>query len=295
MAGWSRATEVHMGKSAPGFSFVELSAVVLLFSGIQTTAAAEEAARAVYIANMGVMIERGDTKIVFDPLFRYDYDTYQRVPTELEVALVNGAEPWDGIDAVFISHHHGDHFDPAMVLELLRNQSGADLFGPQQAADAIRELVPDPKDPLLDRIHGLSLENGTAAEDITVGPLLVEAVRIRHAGWPNRHAHVENLVFRVTLDDATTVMHFGDADVDDAHFAITPEHWEERHSHLALPPYWFLASDRGRQVLEERVDAGKVIGMHVPADMAEIPELRGERLREVDLFTKPGESREIQE
>ena len=36
--------------------------------------------------------------------------------------LLCSLSPWDGIDAVFISHHHGDHFDPATILELLRTQ-----------------------------------------------------------------------------------------------------------------------------------------------------------------------------
>jgi hypothetical protein len=164
--------------------------------------------RATYIANMGAMIERGDTRIVFDPLFHYEHDTYQRVPAEIEAALLSGAEPWNSIDAVFISHHHGDHFDPAMILKLLRAHPAIELFGPEQAAAAIRELVPDPEDPLLHRVHGLSLENGMAATDINFGPLLVEAIRIRHAGWPDYNADVENIVFRVTLDNETTVMHF---------------------------------------------------------------------------------------
>lgn len=251
------------------------------------------APRATYIANMGAMIERGDTRIVFDPLFHYEHDTYDRVPAEVEAALLAGAEPWDGIDAVFISHHHGDHFDPATILELLRAQQTIELFGPEQAAAAIRDLVADPEDPLLQRVHGLSLENGMAATDIVFGPLLVEAVRIRHAGWPNRHANVENIVFRVTLDNETTVMHFGDADVEDAHFAKSPEHWTERHSHLAMPPYWFFMSNEGRRILRYRIGADEVIGMHVPTDMPDAPADRREDLQAVDLFTRPGEARNL--
>jgi len=262
-----------------------LSLVFLVHSAI---AAEDPTPRAVYIANMGAMIERGDTRIVFDPLFHYEHDTYHRVPAEVEAALLSGAEPWDGIDAVFISHHHADHFDPAAILKLLRAQPSIELFGPEQAATAIRELVVDAEDPLLQRIHGLSLDNGMAATDITFGPLLVEAVRIRHAGWPDYHADIENIVFRVTLDEATTVMHFGDADVDDAHFATSPEHWAERHSHLAMPPYWFFLSDEGRQILRDRIDAGQVIGMHVPANLPDEREDRRESLQDVDLFTKPG-------
>jgi L-ascorbate metabolism protein UlaG (beta-lactamase superfamily) len=240
-----------------------------------------------------VSCQRGEAKIVFDPLFNNDYGIYEPVPANTRAALLEGIEPWNGIDAIFISHHHGDHFDPGTVLELLRTQQSMELFGPEQAAAAIREQVADPEDPVLQRIHGLSLENGKAATDITLGPLLVEAARIRHSGWPDRHADVENIVFRVTLDSETTVMHFGDADPADAHFAQSPEHWSERQSHFAMPPYWFFLSDQGRQVLKDRIRANAVIGMHVPTSVPDERARRREKLQDVDLFTKPGETRTL--
>ncbi len=270
-------------------------ACLLLCSFPPWAAAAEDLApRALYIANMGAMIERGDTKILFDPLFHYDPDIYDRVPAEIEAALLAGIEPWDGIDAVFISHHHADHFDPATILALLNAQPTIELFGPEQAAAAIRKLVVDPADPVLKRVHGLSLENGLAATDIVFGPLLVEAVRIRHSGWPDYHADVENIVFRVTLDNETTVMHFGDADPVDVHFARSPEHWNERHSHFAMPPYWFFLSNEGRQILQDRIGADEVIGMHVPTDVPDDSASRRERLQNIDLFVKPGETRTLE-
>lgn len=239
------------------------------------------------------MIERGETKVVFDPLLRNDFDTYDSLPAEIETALLEGIPPWDGIDAVFISHHHEDHFDPSMLLTLLIAQSQIELFAPEQAAAAIRELVTDRNEPALDRIHGLSLANGEAAADVELGSLLVEAVRIPHAGWPDRHSHVENLVFRVTLDSATTVMHFGDAEPGDEHFATEAEHWRERHTHLAMPPYWFFLSSQGRRILEERIGADHEVGMHVPTRISDDSAERPEALQDVDLFSKPGEVRRI--
>lgn len=269
-------------------------AILLLFCSqwCVAIAADDKPPLANYIANMGVMIEHGDTKILFDPLFRNDYDIYDRVPTDVEALMLAGQAPFDDIEAVFISHHHGDHFDPATILGLLAAQQTIELFGPEQAAAAIRKLV-EPNDPVLERIHGLSLENGAPAIDIELGPLLVEAVRVPHSGWPNYHPHVENLVFRVTLEDATTVTHFGDADPVDEHYAKNQAHWMERKTHFAMPPYWFFFSDEGRQILEERVGAVMSIGMHVPTKIPADPASRQEELRDVDLFTNPGETRVI--
>ena len=238
------------------------------------------------------MIERGQTKIVFDPLFRNSYGKYDRVPAKIEDALFAGIEPWDSIDAVFISHHHGDHFDPAVVLKLLNAQQAIELFGPEQAVAALRALVVDPEDRVLKRVHGLFLEEG-AAIDIEMGPLFIEAIRIPHEGWPSMHENVENLVFRVTLDGETTVMHFGDAGALDEHFEIDPEHWQKRQTHFAMPPYWFFFSDEGRHILEDRVGALRSIGMHVPTSVPDDPASRTEELQGVDLFTRPGETRTI--
>ena len=251
------------------------------------------AAKAHYIANMGAMIERGDVKVLFDPLFRNDFDNYDLPPADIETALLAGDAPWDGVDAVFISHHHGDHFDPSTILELLRAQTAIELFAPEQAAAAIRQLVPNPGDPVHERINGLSLENGGVAADIELGSLLVEAVRIPHSGWPEYHPDVENLVFRVTLDEDTTVMHFGDAASVDEYYAGQSAHWRERHTHFAMPPYWFFLSPEGRQILEERIGASHTVGMHVPTSVPDEKPERPREVRDVDLFTRPGESRTI--
>ncbi len=239
------------------------------------------------------MIERGQTKIAFDPLFRNDYGIYDRVPAKIETALIAGTAPWDSIDAVFISHHHEDHFEPALILQLLRAQNTIDLYAPEQAAGAVRALVADPDDAVLKRVHGLTLEYGGGPIDIETGTLLIEAIGIPHEGWPDYHSNVENVVFRVTLDDETTVMHFGDADPNDVHYANDPQHWQERHTHFAMPPYWFFFSAEGRRVLEYRIGASHTIGIHVPTKVPDDPERRREKLQGVDLFTRPGETRDI--
>ncbi len=269
--------------------------ICLFFCSLWSSGSTAEtqSSRAHYLANAGVMIERGQTKIAFDPLFRNDYGIYDRVPAKIETALLAGTAPWDGIDAVFISHYHEDHFDPALILQLLQAQNTIDLYAPEQAAGAVRALVADPDEAVLKRVHGLTVKYGGAPIDVETGALLIEAIGIPHKGWPSIHRNVENVVFRVTLDNETTVMHFGDADPDDAHYTKDPQHWKERHTHFAMPPYWFFFSDEGRRILEDRINASHTIGVHVPKKVPDDPGRRREKLQGVDLFTRPGETRDI--
>jgi L-ascorbate metabolism protein UlaG (beta-lactamase superfamily) len=264
-----------------------IAALILL----PTAGVAEPESKAHYLANAGVMVVRGETRVMFDPLFRHDFDMYDHLPAEVEQAILDGVPPFDGIDAVFISHTHEDHFDPALMKQLLEKHDAVHFFAPSQA---VAELIAAGMEPG-PRVHSIKLDNFDAPMRIEVGDLLVEAVRIPHGGWPRRHAHVENIAFRVTLDQATSVVHLGDADVDDAHFEKTARYWNQAQPDLSLPPYWFFLSPEGKRIVAERIGATHSIGMHVPAEMPDDPTERREELQDVDLFTQPGETRVIPE
>ena len=245
---------------------------IALMLGVVIPPAAADEMHARYLANAGVLVRHADAAVVFDPLFRNDYGTYELVPPDIERALFAGEAPWHDIDAVFISHHHGDHFDPAVMLDFLKARQTVRLFAPSQAADAI-------------------VASGAGAE---LGSLRVEAVRVPHSGWPERMGDVENIAWRVTLDGEATVLHLGDADTRPAHYELHPGHWATPVTDLALPPYWYFLSPRGRSVLQSHLKPGHAIGVHVPA---EVPDAESERPAEfagVDLFTKPGELRSVE-
>jgi len=235
------------------------------------------------------MVERGEIRILFDPLFRYPHDYYQSVPPETEAAILSGSAPFEGIDAVFISHFHADHFSAELIMQMLVNQPGITLFAPGQAVSALYGVAPDDGQEIFERIKRIDLAYGDAPVSFELGKQLIEAVMIPHSGWPNTHRHVENLSFRVTLDEATTVVHMGDADARIRHFEQHQDYWNERQADAAFPPYWFFLSDSGRLVLDQHIRPAAAVGLHIPADV----EQREAELAEFDVFTEPGESRDI--
>jgi len=262
-------------------------------SEAEATASAEPTAKAHYLANAGVLIASGETKVVFDPLFRNDYGTYQLLPEALERALFAGEPPFDGIDAVLISHYHEDHFSPVDILRLLQERPEIHLYAPEQAVSGMRDMTADSHEAIFERVTAIALEYKDAPLTIEAGALVIEAVRIPHSGWPEQRLDVENIVYRVTLDEATTVMHLGDADATDLHFAHDAAYWDRRHTNIAFPPYWFFGSEDGRSILEQRLKPGHAVGVHVPKDMPSRPEARPAELQDSDLFVEPGETRDI--
>lgn len=253
----------------------------------------ESPATARYLANEGLMVARGETRILFDPLFNEDFGEYRLVPPATRRALMAGEAPWDGIDAVFISHYHDDHFDPADMLEYLRRQGDVALYAPEQAVGALRDAASAADEGLFPRVYPVSLAYGDAPRTVTLPGLLIEAVRIPHAGWPSRLADIENIAWRVTLDDETTVVHLGDADTRGAHYAQDEEFWDERRPNMAFPPYWYFLSESGRETLDEHLRPMHAVGIHVPTSVPAQDHGREPALRGVDLFTRPGETRDI--
>ncbi|HHL32106.1 MAG TPA: MBL fold metallo-hydrolase [Oceanospirillales bacterium] len=249
------------------------------------TYAHEHASEATYLGNEGIMIDNGTTKIIFDPFFHNGFNTYQLVPEDIRTALFNNKAPYNDIDAIFISHAHGDHFAADDMLKFLTANPQAKLIAPNQAVTRLLALAHS--EAIKKRVTAIDLSLGEQPKTIKIKHLLIEAVRIPHAGWPAR-ADISNLVFRVTLDDSTTIMHMGDADPNDKHFAPYKQHWQKTRTHTAFPPYWFFSSNDGPLILDERINTEKSIGIHVPMRVPQTLIMTDEA-----YFSKPGEVKPI--
>lgn len=266
-------------------------AALLVLEG--TGARADDSTRATYLANEGVMLTRGDTSVLFDPLFDNGFGQYRMLPEAMQAALFAGTAPFENVAAVFVSHAHGDHFAADLMLDYLRAQPSVRLYAPMQAVTSMRQIANDADGALFDRVTGLALQVGDDGARLQFEGIDIDAVRIPHSGWPDRMTDIENLAFRVTLGDDVSVVHLGDAAVSDQHFGEQREFWERRGNTLALPPYWFFLSAEGRDILATDLDAGRSIGIHVPVSVPREVSDRPEELRGFDLFTEPGEERTL--
>jgi L-ascorbate metabolism protein UlaG (beta-lactamase superfamily) len=264
---------------------------LFILLAVSSSASGQEDSTVRYLANEGVMVAHGNTKILFDPLFENSYELYQRVPQPMRDAIFAGASPYDGVDAVFISHFHGDHFSARDMLRLLRERQGIRLYAPAQAVAGMRQIATPDDEAVFERVTIFDFEYGDAPVFVRTDDLLIEAVHVPHSGWPTARTDVQNIAFRVTLEDTSTVLHLGDADARLVHFEQDEIYWDERQVDLAFPPYWFLLSDDGREILDDRVRANHSIGIHVPAEFREDASTIPEELIGEDLFLQPGEGR----
>ena len=80
-----------------------------------------------FIAHAAVMVESGPTKILFDPIFDKDYGSFQLVAQETQQLMMSGQAPFDGVDAVFVSHAHGDHFAHCVTVPIQQSIGGVGI------------------------------------------------------------------------------------------------------------------------------------------------------------------------
>lgn len=264
-----------------------LAAALSVVSG---ALAHDPAARATYLGNEGVMVTRGDTKILFDAFYANSYGQYALVPDEISAPMLAGEGPYDGVDAIFVSHVHGDHFTAEPAIAYLRKQTGVHLYGSTQIVDAIKAAGVAEDDEVMARVHGFDLSPEDPAEQFEIDALTVDVVAIPHAG--NR-PNIQNFAWRITLDAETTVIHLGDAGTVRADFERHADHFASKETHAAFPPYWFIGHDVGETILNEIIDADQSIGVHVPARAAGNGDLWRAQAGG-DLFTDPGETRDLE-
>lgn len=268
------------------------SLLLALYGAATLTACTPNAANtpqstvATYLGNEAVMISDGETKILLDPLFPNGFGVYQQVPDDMRADVMMATAPYDDIDAIFVSHMHPDHFSVEEVILYLERHTKTRLYAPEQAVEWMREET-DPASAIFDRVTGIALERLDPPMAFNLDGIKVDAVRIPHAGWPGR-ADISNLVYRITLSGGTTVMHMGDADPRDEHYAPHAAHWETTRTDTAFPPYWFFNMGDGPALIADRLNTGTAIGVHVPMEVP-IELLVGED----DYLHEVGETRTI--
>lgn len=91
-----------------------------------------------YIGNSGFLIKIGDKKILIDALFKGFAGAYN-LPEHIQKKLTLAQAPFNDVDLILITHAHGDHIDPDMLREHLKNNPKAIFASTQQVVDIMKD------------------------------------------------------------------------------------------------------------------------------------------------------------
>lgn len=213
--------------------------------------------RVLYICNAGVLIESNGKKILFDCFAENSRTIYRDIAPARLKALLQGAPPFDNIDALCITHLHPDHCNADTLNIFVRHFPDVPVVcGPETAA-ALRT-----------RAHGAGtviVTDPTMGNAVTVrvADMDVVAVNTLHEG--NRYAGVENLSFILPLEH--TVIHPGDATSSEANLLALSAAYKKGEGFpdtLLLAPFPYLTLPAAYARVRRILDPTHFLTLHLP-------------------------------
>lgn len=208
-----------------------------------------------YVANAGVLLEAGSSKIMIDGLCNTDIPIYKNTPEALRNQIVRGIPPFDKIDLLLFTHHHADHFDPESTCEYLKYNSDTVVISTAKAISDLKEAGFSSDD---ERLVGIDSLPGEITE-ININGISVKAIATRHDG--RDYDDVLNLAFLVETG-GRRFLHVGDAkplkeNFKDAGLA-------GQNIDLLIAPFPYVGLSTARSTIESFIRPQKIMAIHMP-------------------------------
>ncbi|MDX1941477.1 MAG: MBL fold metallo-hydrolase [Saprospiraceae bacterium] len=233
--------------------------ITILFSGYYLYLSAQTVAIQ-YLGNEGVFIYNNKVKILIDPLYNEDFDQYQLLSDEEQLKIRKAQDVYKDVDYLLITHHHRDHFDEAMILEHLKNNTKCTFIASTQAVELLKKHN-NWQANLSDRIIALQPEMNKETKTLDLPGLKLSAMWIRH-GY-ERNFGVINLTYLLDLN-GKKVIHFGDTELVAEHLQAF-RLWEKKID-VALMPFWFINNENNIKIVQQVIAPKQAVGIHITKD-----------------------------
>ncbi len=209
-----------------------------------------------YVANEGVLLTSGETKILVDALFDRPNPEYRAPSAETLDKMMKGIAPFDGVDLVLVTHDHPDHFDAALAAHYLAEVPGPILVAPTDAVREMRNVAADWA-KIEPRVKALDMKVGEKAA-LEPNEIPVMALRTLHSG--NREAPM-NIMY-VFAVNGWRVFHEGDSPGNCAEYRAFG--LGGAPIDLALVHFWFPLEPDCARFLQEIIQPDHIALMHLP-------------------------------
>lgn len=236
------------------------------------------------LANEGVIIDDGETRIMIDGLVVEPYALYGGLPAELAQQYSTATGVFADIEVALASHKHHDHNQPQFACDFLHASESTRLVTSIQVIELVRERCR----PLVRTSSRVgAIDPGYAAPvEFNVGTAKITAFLLSHG--TGKYAKLQNFGHLVEMG-GVTVLHIGDAAMDPTDFAtaLAGNPWID----VALIPFWFFQPGPGMAVVERYMDAPNKLAVHIPPnEMVEVTEYMTEEYPDVLVLQEPGDS-----
>jgi L-ascorbate metabolism protein UlaG (beta-lactamase superfamily) len=214
------------------------------------------------LANEGVLISDGQTRILIDGLVVEDYSVYGGLNGEARVHFDALTGPFADIDLVLVSHRHHEHNQPAFACQFMRSSPTTRMMTSPQVLGLMREkcralVTGSDRFEAINPPRGKPLVTEVGSARITIFPL---------SHGTRKYAKIQHFGHLVEIA-GMTIVHVGDAAMTAADFETAGLH--EVHIDVALVPFKYFQPGPGAEIVNRYLDAPLKIAMHIPPDEME--------------------------
>lgn len=202
-----------------------------------------------FLANEGVLLSGGSKRVLIDALFEKYGREYAIAAESTQLALRTARAPFDSVNLILVTHHHGDHFHPAPLAAHLRANPLAALLTSQQVIDSLRgRITPD----IGPRVMARALARGASRRD-TVNGIAITVLGLAHHDLQH-YGYVVEIGGR-------RILHVGDT--DDGARSFPAFRLDTMRIDLALLPQWMGMRPQGREMIERWIKPRHVAFFHL--------------------------------
>jgi len=233
------------------------------------------------LANAGVVVSSGDTRVMIDGMVVEPYSVYGALPPEAIPAFTGALADFADIDLALVSHRHHEHNQPEFACDFLQASTQTELYTSQQVIGLMREKCRDfvTSSP---RIKQIDPQYGAPAV-IQIPGARVTAFPLSHG--TGKRARIQNYGHLVEIG-GVKVLHIGDAAMDPTDFerAGLAEHRVD----VALIPFLYFQPGPGAALVDRYLDAELKIAVHIPpSEVAEVKVQLAQSFPEVRILERP--------
>jgi L-ascorbate metabolism protein UlaG (beta-lactamase superfamily) len=202
-----------------------------------------------FLANEGVLLSGGSKRVLIDALFEKYKGDFAIAAESTQLALRTARAPFDSVNLVLVTHHHGDHFQPAPMAAHLRANPRAALLASQQVIDSLRGRITPEIGP---RVMARAVARGAMRRD-TVNGVPVTVLGLAHHDLQH-YGYIVEIGGR-------RVLHVGDT--DDGAKSFPAFRLDTMRIDLALLPQWMGMRPQGREMIERWIKPRHVAFFHL--------------------------------
>ena len=233
------------------------------------------------LANAGVIISDGKTRVMIDGMVVEPYSVYGGLPDDVAAMFRQASGPFADIDLALISHRDHEHNQPAYACEFAKKSSGTLFVSSSQVFGLMRErcralVTTSPRFRVIDVQY-------SEPQVIEQGGARVTVFLLSHGS--NKAAAIQNYGYLVEIG-GVTVLHIGDAAMAPADFQTAG--LDLKKVDAALIPFLYFQPGPGAAVIREFLDARVKVAVHIPpGEMEEVKAYMTENFPTVTILDAP--------